>query len=109
MRIGVRVVVRVSGRVVRRLVVRGLSVHRSTRVIDVRLENGGNVTETLPRGRIAVVLRTQSSRTRLLARRRELLPRSRGVLSVTYRGGRGAAVATVEIGGRAVRSFRIRV
>ncbi len=112
MRIGVRVVVRVPGRVVRRLVVRGLAVRRSgrARVLEVALQNAGNVTETLSRGRLAVVLRTRAGATRLLARRRELLPRSRAVVSVVYRGRRrGVAAATIEIGGRAVRTFRIRV
>jgi hypothetical protein len=112
MRIGVRVVVRVPGRVVRRLVVRGIAVRRSgrVRVLDVTLSNRGNVTETLPRGRLAVVLRAGSLRSPLLARRRELLPHSRGVVSLTYRGRhRGLATATVEIDGRGVRTFRVRV
>jgi hypothetical protein len=112
MRIGVRVVVRVPGRVVRRLVVRGLGVRRSgrARLLVVALQNTGNVTETLPRGRLAVVLRIRGRATRLLARRRELLPRSSAVVSVVYRGRhRGVAAVTVEIGGRAVRTFRIRV
>jgi hypothetical protein len=112
MRIGVRVVVRVPGRVVRRLLVRGLGVRRRgrARVLEVTLANGGNVTETLPRGRIAVVLRGRAGQVRLVARRRELLPHSRGVVSVTYRGRqRGAVTATVEIDGRAVRRFRVRV
>jgi hypothetical protein len=112
MRIGVRVVVRVPGRVVRRLLVRGIAVRRSgrVRVIDVALANRGNVTETLPRGRIAVVVRGRAGSDRLFARRRELLPHSRAVVSVTYRGlRRGLATATVEIDGRAVRTFRIRV
>jgi hypothetical protein len=112
MRIGVRVVVRVPGRVVRRLLVRGIGVRRSgrMRVLDVALANRGNVTETLPRGRIAVVVRGRVGSDRLVARRRELLPHSRAVVSVTYRGRRrGLATATVEIDGRAVRTFRIRV
>jgi hypothetical protein len=112
MRIGVRVVVRVPGRVVRRLLVRGIGVRRSgsVRVLDVALANRGNVTETLPRGRIAVVVRRRGGSDRLVARRRELLPHSRAVVSVTYRGlRRGLATATVEIDGRAVRTFRIRV
>ena len=112
MRIGVRVVVRVPGRIVRRLGVRGLAVRRSgrVRVLEVALANGGNVTETLPRGRIAIVLRGRSGSARLLARRRELLPHSRGVVSVTYRGReRGAVSAVVELDGRVVRTFRIRV
>jgi hypothetical protein len=80
------------------------------RVLDVALANRGNVTETLPRGRIAVVIRLRGRSQRLVARRRELLPHSRGVVSVTYRGRqRGLATATVEIDGRAVRTFRVRV
>jgi hypothetical protein len=112
MRIGVRVVVRVPGRVVRRLLVHRVGVRRAgrVRVLDVALANRGNVTETLPRGRIAVVIRLHGGSQRLVARRRELLPHSRGVVSVTYRGReRGLATATVEIDGRTVRTFRVRV
>jgi hypothetical protein len=80
------------------------------RVLDVALANTGNVTETLPRGRIAVVVRGRVGSDRLFARRHELLPHSRAVVSLTYRGRRcGLATATVEIDGRAVRTFRIRV
>jgi hypothetical protein len=112
MRIGVRVVVRVPGRVIRRLLVGRVGVRRvgRARILDVALANRGNVTETLPRGRIAVVVRFRGGSDRLVARRRELLPHSPGVVSVTYRGRRhGVATATVEIDGRAVRTFRIRV
>jgi hypothetical protein len=112
MRIGVRAVVRVPGRVIRRLLVHRVGVRRAgrVRVLDVALANRGNVTETLPRGRIAVVIRLRGRSQRLAARRRELLPHSRGVVSVTYRGRqRGLATATVEIDGRAVRTFRVRV
>ena len=112
LRIGVRVVVRVPGRVVRRLLVRGVVVRRSgrVRVLDVALANRGNVTEALPRGRISVVVRAGRGSEKLVARRRELLPHSQGVVSFTYRGRhRGPGTAAVAIDGRAVRTFRIRV
>jgi hypothetical protein len=113
MRIGVRVVVQVPGRVVRRLLVRSLRVRRAgrARVLEVALANRGNVTESLPRGRVVVTLRVRGrTLVRLVARRRELLPHSRALLAVTYAGRfRGVARATVAVHGRPVRSFEIRV
>jgi hypothetical protein len=113
MRVGVRVVVRAPGRVVRRLVVTELRVRRARRVrlLEVTILNRGNVTETLPRGRLSILLvRNGKVLTRLVPDRRELLPRSRGVLSPTYRGRlRGPIVVRVEIDGRPRRSFRLRL
>ena len=113
MRLGVRIVVRAPGRVVRRLVVAGLRVRHAgrTRLLEVTILNRGNVTETLPRGRLSVLLvRKGKVLARLVADRRELLPRSRGVLSPTYSGRvRGPIIVRVEIGGGPRRSFRLRL
>jgi hypothetical protein len=113
MRLGVRIVVRAPGRVVRRLVVAGLRVRHAGRVrlLEVTILNRGNVTETLPRGRLSVLLvRKGKVLARLVADRRELLPRSRGVLSPTYSGRlRGPIIVRVEIGGGPRRSFRLRL
>jgi hypothetical protein len=113
MRLGVRVVVRAPGRVVRRLVVRAVRVRRSARgrTLDVALENRGNVTEELARGRVTLLL-VRRGRTigRLRPAPRELLPRSRGVVSAVYRGGaRGRIVVRVAIRNGPFRSFRLRL
>ena len=59
MRIGVVVVVRAPGRVVRRLTIGPLQAHRAhgPRVLELTVVNRGNVTETLSRGRLRLVLR----------------------------------------------------
>jgi hypothetical protein len=113
MRLGVRVVVRVPGRIVRRLAVRGVRVRRARggRYLDVALANLGNVTERLDRGRVAVTL---LARGRVLARLRtaprELLPRTRGLAIARYAGRRrGLVVARVEVRGAGRRAFRIRL
>ena len=113
MRLGVRVVVRVPGKVVRRLLVQSLRVRRSRRgrILDVSLANRGNVTERISPGRARVTLiagRRVVSRVRLA--QREVLPGARAVVSARYRGPtRGRVVARVEIRGAAPRSFWIRL
>ncbi len=113
MRIGVRVVVRAPGTVVRRLRVASLRVRRTTRprALVVTLANGGNVTEELPRGRAVVtVLQRGRVMARLRLPRRELLPATRGVVSVPYAAGlRGAVVARAEVRDGPRRSFRVRL
>jgi hypothetical protein len=118
MRIGIVVVVRVPGRIVRRLLVRRLGVRRSgaTRAVQLWLANQGNVSERLGRGRVAVTLiRRGRPFSVLRPARRELLPRSMGLLELPYRGHvRGPVVARVALvarpSGRLVRrSFRIRL
>lgn len=117
MRIGVVVVVRAPGRVVRRLAVRSLRVHRArgTRALELWLVNRGNVTETLPRGSVRISLRRGESSTWLRAEARVLRPRTTGVVQLTYRGRlRGWITARVEVHserGQLVvrRSFRVKV
>lgn len=112
MRVGVRVTVRVPGTIVRRLVVRTLRPRArrgNHRVLDLTLENRGNVSEALARGAVRVVLlRRGRAVERLPCSRRELLPRSRAVLSVTSRA-RGAVLARIEVRGRPARTFRLRL
>jgi hypothetical protein len=108
MRVGVRVVIRVPGTVVRRLRIERLRLVRGRR-LDVTLANLGNVTEELVRGRLCVELRGSG---RLLARlhapRRELLPRTRAVVSFGYpRRARHAVTAQVAIRDGPRRSFRV--
>ena len=117
MRIGIVVVVRAPGRVVRRLALRGLRVRRvrGTRVLELRVANRGNVTETIDRGRIRVVLRRGSARTSLRVEPRRLRPRTSGIVQLRYRGRiNGWVTARVRIapdpGGRVVsRTFRVRL
>jgi hypothetical protein len=89
LRIGVTVIVRAGGKVLHRLVVRGLHVRSSgrTSVVVASVANLGNSVERLPAGALAVSL---SARGRLLARLhsqpRELLPGSVASLAFPYRG-----------------------
>ncbi len=110
MRVGVRVVIRVPGAIVRRLRIDRLRVLRGRR-FDVTLANAGNVTEELARGRLRVELRRGG---RLLARlhapRRELLPHARAVVSFgSPRRVRGAVTAVVVIREGPQRSFPVRL
>lgn len=115
LRLGVVVVLHVRGRIVRRLDLRQLTVHRrgSQRLLELRLVNRGNVTEELGGGRLRIVLldRARTIAT-LRPRRRELLPHSAGIAEFVYGGpARGTVLARVELrsavsGGR---TFRIRL
>jgi hypothetical protein len=116
MRLGIVVVVRAPGRVVRRLALGGLRVRPAggTRVLELRVANRGNVTETLGRGRTRVTLSRGATRVRLGAVARELRPGTRGVLQLTYRGrlrGWLSARAELAVDGIPVvrRTFRVRL
>jgi hypothetical protein len=116
LRVGVVVVLRVPGPVVRRLDARALTVRRQgrRRLLELLLVNRGNVTERLGGDRLRLVLlghgRTLAT---LRPRRRELLPRSAGIAEFAYRGPvRGDVVARIELRPAAhgrPRSFRIRL
>ena len=113
LRVGVIVVLHVRGRIVRRLDARALTVRRagSRRLLELLLVNRGNVTERLGGARLRLVLRRHGrTLATLRPRRRELLPRSRGIAEFTYRGPvRGNVVARVELRPRGgSRAFRIR-
>lgn len=88
-RLGVVVVLRVPGRIVHKLSVLGVAARPVglKRLLTVRFANRGNVTEVLGGGRVVVTLwRRGKLLAKLPAVTRELLPRSRGVVEVTYRG-----------------------
>jgi hypothetical protein len=112
MRVGVRLRVRVPGRLVRHIVMLGLRVRGKTRprLLVVSLANAGNVTEPL-RGRVTISL---VRRGRLLSRlrymgRRELSPGARIVLPLPYRGSaRGMLTGVVRVGPVA-KTYRLRL
>ena len=117
MQIGIVVVVRVPGTIVRRLELRGVRVRRlgAVRLLDLSVANRGNVSERLEPGRVRVLL---LRRGRLVARlrppAREVLPRTAAIDEIRYHGRlRGRLTAVVAIApehGRAAvrRAFRIR-
>jgi hypothetical protein len=118
MRIGVVVVVRAPGRVVRRVVVRHLQVRRLRhgRVLELVLANRGNVTESFARGAISVTLRRGPLRLALRGAPRELRPHTRGVVRFRLRrplhglATARIAVATSHEGRPAVaRTIRLRL
>ena len=88
LRMGVVVVVRAPGKVVRRLELRGLRVARrgKRRALDLVVANRGNVTESLERAR-AVVSRARTGRhvATLVALSRDLRPRTTGILEFPWR------------------------
>lgn len=98
-RLGVVVVLRVPGRIVHRLALLGVQARKAgrSRILTVHLANRGNVAELLGGGRVVVTLwRRGSLVARLPAAPRELLPRSQGVLEVSYRGPiRGTVICRV--------------
>jgi len=117
-RLGVRVRVVVAGRIVRRLTLGGLRVHRrhDARFMFVSVANRGNVTVQL-RGRVtALLVRDGRQLARLSpAARGALLPGARAVVALRYRGrvrGRVTAVVKIRLGSgiRIVeRRYRIRL
>jgi hypothetical protein len=117
-RLGVVVVVRAPGTVVRRLELRGLHVarHGGRRVLELRVANHGNVTETLPRARVTLWRsRTPRRLATLLAARRDVRPQTQGILELRLRRRlRGSVSARVVIpavpGRRAIRrTYAIRL
>ena len=109
MRLGVRVAVRAPGRVVRRVAVRDLRVRRGGRIrrLDVTVENLGDLIETKA---VDVVLSAHGRVDRVHAENREVLPRTRAILTARYVGQlRGRVTARVEVDGVARRSFRLRL
>ena len=74
MRIGVVVVVRAPGRIVRSLAIRGLRVRRvgRARTLELALANGGNVTETIDAARVRLSFVRKGARSSVRAETREL-------------------------------------
>lgn len=117
LRVGVVVVVRAPGRVVRRLVLGGLRVRRARggRVLEVLVVNKGNVTESLARGRVQISLLRGGTRRALATEPRDLRPRTSGVLAARY-GGRERGWTTVRVEIKAAdgrpgvrRGFRVKL
>jgi hypothetical protein len=121
MQVGVVVMLRVPGAIVHRLDVPAVRVrHRprgDTRVVEISIANRGNVAEQVGARRLVVtLLRRGTVVSRLLPKARELLPRSRAVAELPYRGlVRGWVQARVDLirpspGVKVLRrSFRIRL
>ena len=117
MRIGVVVVVRAPGRVVRNLAVHALRVRRvrAARILELAIVNRGNVTETLGRGRVWVSLRRGDADVRLRADPRLLRPRTRGIVQLRYHGRlRGWVAVRARIAAQpgvpvVRRTFRVRL
>jgi hypothetical protein len=100
-RLGVRIRMRVPGRVVRRLILGELRVRRAggVRSLRVSVANRGNVSVSL-RGRVSISLfKSGKQRARLIPRaRRVLSPRTRSLVEVRYRGHlRGLVTALVRV------------
>ena len=99
LRVGVIVVLRAHGKIVRRLDARALTVTRQRTgcLLAVRLLNRGNVTEELGRdGPRLSLLRAGRVFASLRPQRRELLPHSTGIAVFSYRGRvRGPVVARI--------------
>ena len=117
MRVGVLVVVRAPGRILRRLELRELRVRAvgGTRMLELLIVNRGNVTETLQRSLVTMTLRRGSRvHARLRPETRQLRPGTKGVLQFTYRGRlrgwvTGEATISLESGSVTRRSYRIRM
>ena len=100
-RMGVVVVVRAPGTVVRHLALRGLRVAQSGRIrmLELGVTNDGNVTESIARARSTLSLYRSGRRiAKLRAEPRELRPRTRGIVQFLYRGSaRGPVIARVDL------------
>jgi hypothetical protein len=110
MRMGVVVVVRVPGRVRRKIEMRGLRVvaSRRARTLELVVANRGNVTESFVRKRSLLTLYRDGHRiARLTAEARTLRPGTLGVLQFRYRGKiSGTLIARVDVTPEAGRTLR---
>ena len=118
LRMGVVVVVRAPGKIVRRLELRALHARRRGRgrALDLVVANRGNVTESLGRTRAVVSLERSGLRVAtLVARSRDVLPRTSGIVEFPIRrsphGWMRARIVVPAQSGRKVlqRTFRIRL
>ena len=116
-RMGVVVVVRAPGTIVRNIAVGGLRVIRGDRgrILQLALENRGNVSESFSRSRARISVFRDARRIALVrAAPRELRPRTRGVLEFRAAAGLvGSYVARVDVAsdsGQVIRrTFRVRM
>jgi hypothetical protein len=98
-RIGVGVLVRVKGKLKRRLVIPALSVIRSSHKLRLVIANRGNINERLLRHRVSVTVK-QGTRTvqKLWGPPRQILPHSRTVYALSYKAGlKGTLTTTVTV------------
>jgi hypothetical protein len=102
LRVGVFVLARVPGKVVRKLVIGPLRVRRAggRPMLDLAIRNSGNVAERIAAGRLVLEVATHG---RVVARlrpsARELLPHSRALVGAAFRGRlRGPATVQVRLG-----------
>lgn len=117
MRIGVVVVVRAPGRVVRSVAIRALRVRRAgrTRTLELVLANRGNVTEAIDAVRVRLSLVRKGVRASVRAETRALRPRTNGVVQFRYRGRLAGWITarvrlTLEPGRPALsRTFRVKL
>ena len=117
MRIGIVVVVRAPGRIVRRIALGRLRVrrHRAVRVIELDVANRGNVTESLGGGNVRLTLRRGPAVAQVRADPRALRPRTRGIVQFRHRGPlEGWVTATARVNvepGRppVVRIYRVKL
>jgi hypothetical protein len=116
-RLGVVVVVRAPGRIVRKVVALRTGVARAgrRRRLSVLLANLGNVTEAIGGPCTAITMhRGRRVVASLRAPRRQLLPRTRGILDALYAGRiRGPVTVRVVLlracGGLSARTFNARL
>jgi hypothetical protein len=118
LRLGVIVVVRAPGAIVRRLQLGPLQIARRGRpgALELSVANRGNVTESL-RGARAVLSRAENGRkvATAWAANRDLRPRTRGIVAFRYRrtlhGWMAARVVVPADGGRKrlQRTYRVRM
>jgi hypothetical protein len=97
-RLGVVVVVRAPGKVVRRLAVVRIRARRSgrARVLALLLANRGNVTETVGGSCVVLWLHRRRILERLRAPERRILPHTSGLVELVYRGpARGRVLARI--------------
>jgi hypothetical protein len=87
-RIGIGVLVRMPGAIVRKLAVSRLHVTRrgKLRMLSLRVANLGNVNERLPRGKLTLELVRGGKRAALRARPVDLLAKTTQRVTVAYRG-----------------------
>ena len=98
-RIGAGVLVRVKGKIKRRLTIAALSAARNTHELRLAIVNRGNINERLLRRRVSVVLSEGKRRVQTLwAPARQVLPYSRTVYALPYRSSlKGKLTATVTV------------
>ena len=117
MRIGIVVVVRAPGRIVRRLSLGPLRARRErgTRILELDVRNRGNVTESFERRDVGLTLRRGVEELKVRAEPRDLRPRTGGIVQFRYRGAlQGWATAAVRIAGEpgraaVFRTYRVKL